>query len=129
MPPTLTDDEVEKLVALAIGKLHPDLSVLLTNVPIILDEIPSIDVLLQYHPPASPLEILGYFSGSDVLEKSTDEPWSQIPATLILFRRNLARTSSDRAQLVKQIRHTLTHEVGQFLGLSDNDLKPRDEGA
>lgn len=129
MPPTLTDQEVERLVAVAISRLPPSLSGLLTNVPIILDEIPSIDVLLQYHPPASPLEVLGYFSGSDVLEKSTDEPWNQIPATLILFRRNLTRTSSDRSHLINQIRYTLSREVGHFLGLADDDLKPRDEGA
>jgi predicted Zn-dependent protease with MMP-like domain len=123
MPPTLTDTEVERMVQVAISKLHPDMGALLTNVPIILDEIPSLDVLLQYHPPASPLELLGHFSGAPLLEKSTDEPWSQIPATIVLFRRNLARNSSDRSQLIEQLRFTLAHEVGHFLGLDGSDLK------
>jgi predicted Zn-dependent protease with MMP-like domain len=125
MPPTLTDEEVEKLVEQAIGKLHSGLQELLANVAIVLDEVPSLDVLLQYHPPASPLEILGYFSGHSVMEKSTDEPWSQIPASIVLFRRNLSRISSDRDELIEQIRITLFHEIGHFLGLDEDEVAER----
>jgi predicted Zn-dependent protease with MMP-like domain len=125
MPPSLADDEVERLVEKAILKLHPSLQELLANVPIILDEIPSLDTLLQYHPPASPLEILGYFSGNSIMEKSMDDPWSQIPATIVLFRRNLYRISNSRAELIEQIRVTLFHEIGHFLGLDEADLEAR----
>ena len=125
MPPSLTDEEVERLVAQAIQELHPDLRELLANVPIILDEIPSIDILLQYHPPASPLELLGCFTGPSVMEKSTDDPWSQIPATIVLFRRNICRISSDRSELVKQLKITLFHEIGHLLGLDEADLEAR----
>lgn len=125
MPPTLTDEEVERLVERAIGQLHPDLQALLSNVPIILDEIPSLDVLLQYHPPASPLELLGTFTGTSVLEKSTHEPWSQLPATIVLYRRNLSRISNGKTELMKQLRITLLHEVGHFLGLDEDDLERR----
>lgn len=122
MPPTLTDAQVKRLLDEAIDKLHPDFRGLLANVGIILDEIPSMAVLLQYHPPPSPLEVLGYFSGKSVLEKSTDEPWSQIPASIVLFRRNLSRISSDRDDLINQLRLTLFHEVGHVLGLDGDDL-------
>ena len=125
MPPTLTDDEVERLVESAIGPLHPDLQALLSNVPIILDEIPSLEVLLQYHPPASPLELLGTFSGTSILEKSTHEPWSQLPATIVLYRRNLSRMSTSKEELTTQLRITLLHEVGHFLGLDEDDLEAR----
>ena len=122
MPPTLTDTAVKRLLEEAIDKLHPDFQRLLANVAIILDEIPSMEVLLQYHPPPSPLEVLGYFSGRSVLEKSTDEPWSQIPASIVLFRRNLSRISNDRDDLVDQLRITLFHEVGHVLGLDGDEL-------
>jgi len=125
MPPSLTDDEVERLISGAIGKLHPDLQTLLSNVPIILDEIPSLDVLLQYHPPASPLEVLGCFTGTSILEKSTDEPWSQLPASIVLFRRNLARISNEKDELINQLKITLYHEVGHFLGLDEDALEAR----
>ncbi len=119
MPPNLSDEEVEKLVEQAIAKLDPGLKELLASVAIVLDEVPPLNVLLQYHPPASPLEILGYFSGQSVMEKSTDEPWGQMPASIVLFRRNLSRISSDRDELIEQIRITLFHEVGHFLGVDD----------
>lgn len=126
MPPTLSNDEVEKLVKQAILKLDPGLRELLASVAIVLDEVPPLDVLLQYHPPASPLEILGYFSGHSVMEKSTDEPWGQMPASIVLFRRNLSRISSDRDELIEQIRITLFHEVGHFLGVVNDmvDIEP-----
>jgi len=128
MPPTLSDDEVERLVEKALLGLNAELRALLANVAIVLDEIPPVNVLLEYHPPASPLEILGYFSGHSVMEKSTDEPWSQLPASIVLFRRNLSRISSDRAELVNQLRVTLFHEIGHFLGLDEADLEERGLG-
>lgn len=125
MPPCLTDEDVERLVETAISQLHPDLATLLTNVPIILDEIPSLEVLLQFDPPASPLEILGTFTGTSVMEKSTDDPWSQLPATIVLYRRNLSRSSSDKDELTKELKTTLLHEVGHLLGLTEDDLEDR----
>ena len=128
MPPTLSDDEVERLVEKALLGLTDELRALLSNVAIVLDEIPPVSALLEYHPPASPLEILGYFSGHSVMEKSTDEPWSQLPASIVLFRRNLSRISSDRAELIHQLQITLCHEIGHFLGLDEDDLEKRGLG-
>ncbi len=125
MPPHLSDSEVERLVEQAILRLHPGLQDLLSNVAVILDEVPSLEVLLQYEPPASPLELLGYFSGQSIMEKSTDNPWSTLPATIVLFRRNLARISTDRAELVEQLGITIYHEIGHFLGLSEEEVAKR----
>ncbi len=125
MPPHLTDEEVEKLVEDAIRRLHPGLQEHLSNVTVVLDEVPSIDVLVQYDPPASPLELLGYFAGHSLMEKSTDDPWSSLPATIVLFRRNLARISTNRDMLIEQLRITLYHEIGHFLGLDEHDIAQR----
>ena len=128
MPPTLLDDEVERLVEKALIGLGPELQSLLSNVAIVLDEIPQLEVLIEYDPPASPLEILGYFAGHSIIEKSSDDPWSQMPGSIVLFRRNLSRISSDRDELIHQLRITLCHEIGHFLGLSEDDLEQRGLG-
>jgi len=125
MPPHLTDEEVERLVSEAIVKLHSGLQDLLSNVAIVLDEVPSLEVLLQYAPPASPLELLGYFSGQSIMERSTEDPWSTLPATIVLFRRNLARISTNRDELVEQLRITIYHEIGHFLGLDEEEVAKR----
>lgn len=125
MPPHLSDSEVERLVEQSILKLHTGLQELLSNVTVILEEVPSLEVLLQYDPPASPLELLGYFSGQSIMERSTDDPWSTFPATIVLFRRNLARISTDRAELIEQLRITIFHEIGHFLGLNEHEVAKR----
>ena len=125
LPPILSDAEVEKLVEEALWLLHPSLREYLSNVAILLEEVPDEDVLRQYDPPASPLEILGYFSGHSLQDRSLDDPWSQLPGTIVLFRANLERHAGDREELVEQLRITFFHEIGHFLGLDEDDLEAR----
>jgi predicted Zn-dependent protease with MMP-like domain len=125
LPPRLGDTEVDQLVGEAIAELHPTLQDFLANVPIILEETPSEATLVSYDPPASPLDLLGYFSGISLMERSLEDPWSNLPPTIVLFRRNLERSSLDRTELIHQLRVTLYHEVGHFLGLSEEDLEAR----
>ncbi len=125
MPPQLTNKQAERLVEQALNQLDPSLRELLANVPIILDELPSLDILLQYDPPASPLHVLGCFTGASIMERSLDNPWGDVPATIVLFRRNLSRMSIDHEELIEQLRITLFHEIGHFLGLDEDDLDHR----
>lgn len=41
---------------------------------------------------------------------------------IYLFKRNLEREANDREDLAEQIRVTLLHEVGHYLGLEEDDL-------
>ena len=125
MPPRLDDGEVEELVHEALLELHPAIRDYMLNVAILLEEMPREEVLRGYDPPASPLELLGYFSGHSLMERSTENPWSLLPPTIVLFRRNLERQAIDRDELVHQLRITLFHEIGHFLGLDEADLEER----
>jgi len=97
----------------------------LANVAVILEDVPNEAVLLGYDPPASPLDLLGYFSGTSLMERSTENPWSSLPAVIVIFRRNLERHAGSREALVEQLRITLFHEIGHFLGLDEDDLALR----
>lgn len=125
VPPTLSEDEIDAIVEEALETLHPTLQDYLANVPVLLEDVPAEAVLRTYDPPASPLELLGYFSGYSIPERSLSDAWSQLPATIVLFRRNLERHAVDRDELVEQLRITLFHEVGHFLGLDEDDLEDR----
>ena len=92
---------------------------------LLLEDLPTEDDLHRYDPPMSPLEILGYFSGHSVAERSSNDAWSQLPGTIVLFRSNLERMALDRNELIEQLRITMYHEVGHFLGLDEQDLEDR----
>ena len=91
----------------------------------LVEEVPSEEILRQYDPPLSPGELLGYFSGHSLLERSVDDPWSHLPAAILLFRRPLQRYAQDRETLISELRTTIYHEVGHFLGLEEDDLEDR----
>ncbi len=125
LPPELSDDEVEEIVSEALSELHPAIRDYMANVAILLEEMPRPDSLANYDPPASPLDLLGSFSGHSLMERSTDNPWSMLPPTIVIYRRNLERQAINRDELIHQLRITLFHEIGHFLGLSEEDLEDR----
>ncbi len=125
VPHSLSDEVVEGIVEEAVGSLHPDLQAWLANVAILLEDLPREDILRSYDPPASPLDLLGYFSGHSLVDRSMDNPWSNLPPTITLFRNNLERMAADREQIIEELRITLFHEIGHFLGLDEEDLAER----
>lgn len=124
-PIPLPDETIESLTEEVIGLLHPSLQRYLENVPILVDEVPSVELLRQFDPPARPGEVLGCFAGHALTERSSDDPWSALPATILLFRRNLMRVAHDQEGLLDELRITLLHEIGHFLGLDEEDLEQR----
>ncbi|MBN1337398.1 MAG: metallopeptidase family protein [Deltaproteobacteria bacterium] len=124
-PLPLTDEDLEGAVEEAVRSLHPSLREYIANVAILVDEVPSDEILSQYDPPIWPGELLGTFTGYSLMERSTEDPWSQLPSSIVLFRRNLQRFARNRETLVEELRITIYHEVGHFLGLDEDDLKER----
>jgi predicted Zn-dependent protease with MMP-like domain len=108
-----------------LESLHPSLQEYLANVAILVEEIPSDEILSQYDPPVSPGELLGYFSGASLMDRSVEDPWSHLPSAIILFRRCLQRYAQSHEQLIEELSTTIYHEVGHFLGLDEEDLKER----
>lgn len=124
-PIALDDATVEAVVTEALRACHPTIVAALANVPILLEELPSDEVCRSFEPPRSPTDIVGLLSGATLMERSLDDPWSQIPPTITFFRKNLERIAFDRQRLLDEIRVTLMHEVGHFLGLSEEDVEER----
>lgn len=125
LPPTLTDEEIEEIVSDCIERLHPKLQEYLASVAILLDDLPDESLLRKYDPPMSPLELLGHFSGYSLMGRSHDDPWSNIPPSIVLFRQNLERYATHRAELVEQLQITVFHEIGHFLGLDEDEVAAR----
>jgi predicted Zn-dependent protease with MMP-like domain len=125
LPVLLDDETVEEVVEEALRELNGAIGNYLENVPIILEEVPDEDICRQWDPPMPPAEILGYFSGATAGERTGGDAWSALPATIVLFRRNLERAAWDREGLIEELRITVFHEVGHYLGLDEDDLERR----
>ena len=69
--------------------------------------------------------ILGIFRGSPLGQKAAMDPWSHFPSSIVLYQKNLERQARDRDELIEEIRVTLMHEVGHFLGLDEDELYAR----
>lgn len=122
-PVRLSPPEFDETVEAALAGLPERIREYLRNVAITVEEIPA-DHDLQGDPPLSPM-ILGVFRGSPLGEKSGIDPWSQLPSSIVLYQKNLERFAPTRDELIEQIKVTLLHEVGHFLGLDEEELWER----
>lgn len=120
LPVPLPDATLEAIVAEARASLHPSLQAWLDSVAFLVEDVPPEDLCREFDPPALPGEILGVFSGNTVHDGTPAAP----PA-ITLFRRNLERMAQDREHLVEEVRITVLHEIGHFLGLTEEDLEER----
>jgi len=123
-PVRLSHREFEAAVEGALAALPEGVRRYLSNVAITVEDLPGEEDLLAALPPLSP-GILGLFRGAPFGQKASMDPWSHFPSSIVLYQRNLERAASSRAELGEEIGTTLVHEVGHFLGLSEEELYQR----
>ena len=119
---SLSPDAFEKVVEDALAELPEPVRNYLANVAVSVEDLPDAEELLASDPPHSPA-ILGIFRGSPLGDKASMDPWSHFPSSIALFQRNLERLARSREELVDEIRVTVLHEVGHFLGLDEEQLR------
>ena len=123
-PVAMSADAFAGAVEAALERLPERVRRYLGNVAILVEELPDLEEMRAAEPPLSPGS-LGLFRGTPYTEQSTADPWSHLPSAIVLFRSNLRRFARSPEELVEQIGITLVHEVGHFLGLSEEDLYER----
>lgn len=126
-PVTVSRAEFERLAEAALEDVPEAVRRYLANVPITVEDLPADDDLRACDPPLSPT-ILGLFRGAPYGQKSSSDPWSHLPSAIVLYQRNLERAVGSRDELEEQIAVTLVHEMGHFLGLSEEELHARGLG-
>jgi predicted Zn-dependent protease with MMP-like domain len=119
---SLSPDAFEQVVEDALAELPEPVRNYLANVAVSAEDLPDVDELLASDPPHSP-SILGIFRGSPLGDKASMDPWSHFPSSIALFQRNLERFARTREELLDEIRVTVLHEVGHFLGLDEEQLR------
>ncbi|MBI5527307.1 MAG: metallopeptidase family protein [Deltaproteobacteria bacterium] len=123
-PFKVSRDRFDEIVEKALEVLTPKVRNFLKNTAVIVEQVPDIEDLRGGDPPLSP-HILGLFRGTSAPERSIESAWSQMPSQIVLYQRNLEHFCQEEPELVEQIRITVLHEIGHYLGLDESDLEDR----
>jgi predicted Zn-dependent protease with MMP-like domain len=110
----MEQNKFEELVVQAVDDLPEAFREKLTNVAIIVEDLP----------PAEPKRgglLLGLFHGIPRTEKSVFS--SSPPDRIFLYQRNIEAICHNDVEVRRQIRATLLHEVGHYFGLSEDELR------
>jgi len=126
-PARLRNAAFEEQIELARASLPREFRRHLDDVTVIVEPLPSDELLLEEDPPLDP-ELFGLFVGVPLTERSSFSPGGELPARILLFQRNLERCFPDPDELVRQIALTLYHELGHYLGMDEDELEAIDLG-
>ncbi len=120
-PLEVSDESFDALVQKAIEELPPKVRARLDELPVLVQNLPTPEMLNEEEPPLTP-DLLGLFVGRHIFAQSTSST-PDAPGAIFLFRRNLLRACRDEEELAHEIRITVQHEVGHLLGLDEDDLE------
>lgn len=119
------DANFKKLEAIAAAEVEATLSSLpaplreqAVKLPVLLERVPQDALVADGIEP----DTLGLFNGPEF----ADEEHSTLPPQIILFLDNIWDAAEGEDELFRQeVRTTLLHELGHYLGLDEDDLTER----
>ena len=112
VPVELSDAEFDALVALALDDLPEQLSVLVRNVVVLVEE---------FAPPEDP-DLLGYYDGVALTEREANHA-GFLPDRILLFREPLSDMCASLSELAEEVRITVVHEIAHHFGIDDDRLE------
>ena len=115
----LTRQQFERLVRQAVHELPPQILHSLDNVALLVDEWPG-DDFLEEAGIDDPRHLYGLYTGVPLPEREGGLP--PLPDTITLFQRPIEEACGSKDEVVREIRVTVIHEVGHFLGMNEDDL-------
>ena len=114
-PVHVSEDEIERIAAATLEELPANIRQRLENVPIMIDTVPSEDIVEDGYDP----RMLGFFQGTPMPEDGGTQP---TVTNILLFKTNLERSAVDEEHLAEEIRITVLHETAHYFGLDEDDL-------
>ncbi len=113
----LSRREFIRLVRQAYRRVPPAMREAMHNVDIVVEERPRPEDLDLADAGAT---LFGMYTGVPLPEREGGEPL--LPDRIVLYRRPILESCSTRAEAVREIRVTLLHEVGHYLGMNEEEL-------
>jgi predicted Zn-dependent protease with MMP-like domain len=119
LPVRLSGEDFKTLLDKVLASMPRVIRDAVLEVPVVVQAKPNREMADQ-EPTINP-ELLGLFSGTSIGDKEgsvIDEA-----AAVYLFQRNLERSGASRQEILKEIKITLLHEYGHYLGLDEEELE------
>lgn len=113
----ITNREFVRLVRQAYREMPGDVLQALDNVDVVVEEWPGPDDQDLIDGEGS---LFGLYSGVPLTEREGGDP--MLPDRIVIYRQPILRSCSSRTQAEREIKVTLWHEIGHYLGMSEDDL-------
>lgn len=117
------DEQVEAVLA----ELPPDVHELIREVPLVVEDHPSREVMRQMRI-RHPAHLYGLYTGIPLIKRSIEQ-WGVLSDTVYIYRLGILTKSRSRTgainthMLREEIRRTILHEYGHHVGLTERDLR------
>ena len=114
--------EFVRLVHQAYEDVPPKVKQALSNVDISVEEFPDAALFEDGDGDAinGDSSLFGLYVGVPLPERQGGEP--DLPDRIVIYRQPILQSCKNRADARKEIRITLLHEVGHYLGMDEDDL-------
>jgi predicted Zn-dependent protease with MMP-like domain len=111
----------ESLVAEALDGLPAAFQERLSNVAVVVEEWPPDDDELETVDVAEDTDLLGLYQGIPLGQRSTGYNLV-MPDRITIYRQPILAQCRSEADLRREVRETVEHEIGHHFGLSDAEL-------
>jgi predicted Zn-dependent protease with MMP-like domain len=109
------------LVERALDELPAQFAEFLDEVPVEIRDRPSADQLARMGI-KHPHQLLGLYVGRARTRRSVEDS-GVMPDVIYIFQESLERASRSEAELVREVRKTVLHEIGHHFGMGEDDLE------
>jgi predicted Zn-dependent protease with MMP-like domain len=121
LPVRIDRPTFDRLAREAIESLPPEIKARLGSIGFLVEDYPTLALLADQPDDADP-ETLGVFFGEELPARYENRAIQFVPNHIHLFQRNLEQFAETREELEDEIRTTVYHEVGHYLGYDEDAL-------
>lgn len=115
----VSEERFRELVEQAISSLPEQFADRLDNVEIVIEEEPDPETRERFP------GLLGLYRGIPQTQRSTFH-FGSMPDVISIYKRNIERLCRTEAEIRREVRKTVLHEIGHHFGLSEEELEEFD---
>jgi predicted Zn-dependent protease with MMP-like domain len=120
-PVRTSREEFDAIARSAIAALPAEIVCRLGSIGFLVEDYPTLPMLADRPDDADP-QTLGVFFGEEIPARFEGRPTRFVPNHIHLFQRNLEQLVGTREELEEEIRTTVWHEIGHYLGYDEEGL-------